>query len=80
MKLIMPGVNGYEASRKIREMENHFNLQIEDRHFICGISAEVTECKFAILIVCRGQIKLQGSNHEPPIKKTNCNIGHSRLV
>lgn len=41
----MPGVNGYDASRKIRELENNFNLQNDERHFICGISAEVTECK-----------------------------------
>lgn len=49
MKLIMPGVNGYDACRQIREMENNFNLKDDERHFICGVSAEVTNCKIYIL-------------------------------
>lgn len=37
----MPVMNGYEATEKIRKLEQEFSLTLHEKHFICGFSAEV---------------------------------------
>ncbi len=46
MDIIMPEMGGYEATTKIRKLEEQAKLLPEERHFICGFSAEVSEGKF----------------------------------
>jgi two-component SAPR family response regulator len=46
IKLILPGVNGMEAAREMRDIEAQMKLTKEQEHFICGSSNEITESKF----------------------------------
>lgn len=39
----MPVMNGYEATIEIRHLEEEFKLTSNEKHYICGISAEVNE-------------------------------------
>jgi CheY-like chemotaxis protein len=45
MDLIMPEMNGYDATVEIRKLEKEFGLNENEKHFICGFSAEVNDCK-----------------------------------
>ena len=45
IKLIMPGMSGFDATKEFRKLEAQFGLGQDARHFICGTSAEVSECK-----------------------------------
>lgn len=46
MKLIMPGMSGFDAAKEFRKLEAEFGLNSDARHFICGITAEITDGKF----------------------------------
>ena len=39
--ILMPEMGGYEATTKIRKVEEQARLSVEERHFICGFSADV---------------------------------------
>ena len=41
MDLIMPEMGGYEATQNIRRIEKEYKLNEQERHFICGVSADV---------------------------------------
>jgi CheY-like chemotaxis protein len=41
MDLIMPVMDGYKATVAIRELEKKYGIEEQDKHFICGYSAEV---------------------------------------
>jgi len=45
MDIIMPEMGGYEATKRIRKVEEQAKLVHEDRHFICGFSADVNNGK-----------------------------------
>lgn len=45
MDLIMPEMNGYDATIEIRKIEKEFHLTDQEKHFICGFSAEVNPRK-----------------------------------
>jgi len=42
MDLFMPVMNGYDATIQIRNLEKQFKLSDTEKHFICGISADLT--------------------------------------
>lgn len=46
MKLIMPGMSGFDAAKEFRKLETEFGLSPDARHFICGITAEISDCKY----------------------------------
>lgn len=48
MKLILPGVSGYDAAREIRDIEVQMELEPELKHFICGSANEITESKLPL--------------------------------
>jgi len=50
IKLIMPGVSGYETSKEIRAIEKNYELSEDDRHFICGFAADVNDCKINLIL------------------------------
>ena len=58
VKLIIPGMSGFDAAKEIRQIEDNYELKKEERHFICGFAADVTECKYFICLksVFRGEI------------------------
>ncbi len=41
MDIIMPVMGGYQASQAIRKIEEENGLEPDEKHFICGFSAEV---------------------------------------
>ena len=41
MDIIMPVMGGYQASLAIRKLEDEYGLASNEKHFICGFSAEV---------------------------------------
>lgn len=41
----MPIMGGYDATKEIRKIEEQLKLAKEDRHFICGFSADVSAGK-----------------------------------
>ncbi|CDW71528.1 multi-sensor hybrid histidine kinase [Stylonychia lemnae] len=43
MDIFMPEMGGYEATERIRKLEEDFRIPLKDRHYICGFSAEVDE-------------------------------------
>ena len=45
IKLIMPGMSGFDATKEFRKLEKQFGISNETRHYICGTSAEVTDRK-----------------------------------
>ncbi len=45
MKLIMPGMSGFDAAKEFRKLEAEFGVTTDARHFICGIAAEISDCK-----------------------------------
>lgn len=45
MDLIMPEMNGYDATIEIKRLEDEFELAELEKHYICGFSAEVNPCK-----------------------------------
>jgi len=64
MDLLMPEMNGFEATAKIRALENERCLSREDRHYVCGISGDLTEH-------VKNRCKASGMNNivPKPIKK-----------
>lgn len=52
IKLIMPGVSGYEAAKQIRDIEEQMCLMPAERHFICGSANDITDRKCAFVLVC----------------------------
>jgi CheY-like chemotaxis protein len=45
MDILMPEMGGYEATTRIRKVEEQARLTEEERHFICGFSADVGQGK-----------------------------------
>lgn len=41
MDIIMPVMGGYQASLEIRKLEEEYGLEADEKHFICGFSADV---------------------------------------
>lgn len=41
MDILMPEMGGYEATTRIRKVEEQARLSEEERHLICGFSADV---------------------------------------
>ena len=51
IKLIMPGVSGYEAAQQIRDIEEQMCLKPAERHFICGSANDITDRKCALVVL-----------------------------
>ena len=45
MKLIMPEMSGFDATKEIRAIEEQYELSSDLKHFICGLSVDMSECK-----------------------------------
>ena len=50
MKLIMPGMSGFDAAKEFRKLEAEFGLNTDAKHFICGITAEISDCKYQLRV------------------------------
>ena len=51
MKLIMPGMSGFDAAKEFRKLETEFGLNSDTRHFICGITAEISDRKYRLFFI-----------------------------
>lgn len=43
MDLVMPIMNGFQASKAIRDLEKKYGVSSASRHFICGHSSHVSQ-------------------------------------
>jgi len=51
MKLIIPGMSGFEAAMEIRKIEGSFRLKQDEIQIICGCSVENNEGKKKLYIL-----------------------------
>ena len=45
MKLIIPGMSGFEAAKEIRKVESEYKLKQDENQIICGCCVESCEGK-----------------------------------
>lgn len=53
----MPGMSGFDAAKEFRKLEAQYGLNEDQRHYICGTSAEVSERKYIHLLLCNLELK-----------------------